>query len=179
MYRSLSTSGLISLTHILRILETTRKIKDLPPFSENSRPTQNLELQNKEDSFDDSSEQISVQNPDPEEVFNFSDTENPADILQNSKLTENSQDFSENSFEPEPESQNFDPESDHESKNSHEIDLRQNKNSFVFGNSSDEEPEGEMNTDDEAAIDDSFVGRDNFNYAAVRKRIQDQDTMKL
>ena len=68
-----------------------------------------------------------------------------------------------------------DSESEKESKTGNEINLRKKQTSFVYGNSSDEEPEEKMNSEDEAAIDDSLIGRDNFNYASVRNKIQGQD----
>ena len=68
-----------------------------------------------------------------------------------------------------------DMQTEKKSKTGNEINLRKKKTSFVYGNSSDEEPEEEMNSEDEAAIDDSLIGRDNFNYASVRNKIQGQD----
>ena len=72
-------------------------------------------------------------------------------------------------------SQSQESESENDPKIGGEINLRQNKNSFIFGNSSGDESEDQENTDDEAMIDNSSFGTNSLNHAALRNEIQGQD----
>lgn len=57
--------------------------------------------------------------------------------------------------------------------------LRQNKNSFVFGDSDENESDDEMTPADQAAIDDHSIKNDNFNYRKLHNQIALADDANL
>lgn len=57
--------------------------------------------------------------------------------------------------------------------------LRKNKNSLVFCDSSGDEGEDVMNSDDEAAIDDSIIENSNQSYLEMQNKIQMNDDVAL
>ena len=163
------------------MLETTRKIRNLVIAEKIIETKESDNFSNENcviSNLVSTKSSYSIIESDTEKIDKLSETDN--NLIKDRAKTESQIEF-DKKLEIESNKDSNDILSDYDgSENEPDGEcLRQNKNSFVFGDSDENESDDEMTPADQAAIDDHSIKNDNFNYRKLHNQIALADDANL